>query len=247
MRIHLLSDLHIGFAAFRPPKPDADLVILAGDIAEGLHGIRWAQQAFDDKPVLYIIGNHEYYGEALPRLTERLMMEGADWPIRVLERTCVEFNGVRFMGCTFWTDLALYGEPRVAEAAVVDAMSDFRLIRVSPQYRRFRPADAVAQHRASVTWLRNEWPKSDLPTVVVSHHAPSVRSLDPRFGDDPVNAAYASALDSLVERLQPVAWIHGHIHRAADYRLGATRVLCNPKGYPDEPSSGFDPGLVIEI
>jgi Icc-related predicted phosphoesterase len=68
-----------------------------------------------------------------------------------------------------------------------------------------------------------------------------------RFGDDPLNAGYASALEPLIKSQQPVAWIHGHVHRAADYMLESTRVVCNPRGYPDEPSTGFDPGLVITV
>ena len=124
---------------------------------------------------------------------------------------------------------------------------DFRAIRLSPLYRRFRPSDAASLHRASVAWLGSEWVRSELPTVVVSHHAPSARSLDPRFGDDPVNAGFASALEPLIESLQPAAWIHGHVHRAIDYRLGSTRVVCNPRGYPGEFDNGFDPGLIIEV
>ena len=113
--------------------------------------------------------------------------------------------------------------------------------------RRFSPADAAAQHRASVAWLKSEWGRSDLPTVVVSHHAPSARSLDPRCADDPVDAGYASALEPLIEHLQPVAWIHGHVHRSVDYVVASTRVVCNPRGYADEPNREFDPGLVITV
>lgn len=247
MRIHVLSDLHLGFGEFVSPRTGADVVVLAGDIDQGLRGVRWARRAFGDTPVLYVIGNHEYYGQALPKLTGQLIAEGADWPVRVLERSSVEMGDIRFMGCTLWTDLALYGNPYLAGVSLAEAMTDFRAIRVSPAFRRFRPSDAASLHRASVAWLKGEWSQSDLPTVIVSHHAPSALSLDPSFGDDPVNAGYASALETLIESLQPVVWIHGHVHRAADYQLGSTRVVCNPRGYPDEFNNGFDPGLIIDV
>jgi hypothetical protein len=32
-----------------------------------------------------------------------------------------------------------------------------------------------------------------------------------------------------------------------DYRIGATRVLSNQRGYPDEPANGFDPALVVDL
>ena len=247
MRIHVLSDLHLGFGEFVPPHTDADVVVLAGDIDQSLRGVRWARRAFGDTPVLYVIGNHEYYGQALPKLTGQIIAEGADSSVRVLERSSVEMGGIRFMGCTLWTDLALYGDPYLAGVSLAQVMEDFRAIRVSPAYRRFRPSDAASLHRASVAWLRSEWGESDLPTVVVSHHAPSASSLDPRFGDDPVDAGFASTLEPLIESLQPIVWIHGHVHRAVDYMLGSTRVVCNPRGYSDETSTGFDPALVIML
>ena len=247
MRIHVLSDLHLGFGAFAPPRTAADVVVLAGDTDQGLRGVRWARTAFGDTPVLYVIGNHEYYGHALPKLTGQLSAAGADSTVRVLECAAVEMGGIRFVGCTLWTDLALRGNPYLAGSALAQAMTDFRAIRVAPAYRRFSPADAAAQHRASVAWLKSEWGRSDLPTVVVSHHAPSARSLDPRCADDPVDAGYASALEPLIESLQPVAWIHGHVHRSVDYMVASTCVVCNPRGYADEPNQDFDPGLVIIV
>jgi len=74
-----------------------------------------------------------------------------------------------------------------------------------------------------------------------------VLALDPRCADDPVDAGYASALEPLIEHLQPVAWIHGHVHRSVDYVVASTRVICNPRGYADEPNREFDPGLVITV
>jgi predicted phosphohydrolase len=247
LRIHVLSDLHLGFGAFVPPRPAADVVVLAGDVDTGQRGFRWVQQAWDATPVIYVPGNHEYYGEALPQLTAKLQAAGADWPVRVLERSAVVLDGVRFLGCTLWTDLALYGNPYLGGLAVADVMADFRTIRVSPTYRRFRPGDAAALHRVTLRWLAEEFSQSDLPTVVVSHHAPSAQSLDPRFAADPTNAGYASALDELIARWQPVAWIHGHVHRSVDYVVGRTRVVCNPRGYADEAGQGFDPALVITV
>ena len=42
-------------------------------------------------------------------------------------------------------------------------------------------------------------------------------------------------------------WIHGHIHTSSDYQIGKTRIICNPKGYPDEPDSGFEHDFIIEV
>lgn len=67
MRLHVLSDLHIEFDDFEPPETSADVVVLAGDTHVGVKGIEWAAQAFPDKPILYVPGNHEFYRQAIPK------------------------------------------------------------------------------------------------------------------------------------------------------------------------------------
>jgi Icc-related predicted phosphoesterase len=62
-----------------------------------------------------------------------------------------------------------------------------------------------------------------------------------------LSAAYASDLDQFVENSQVALWIHGHIHEQQDYTIGATQVVCNPRGYPDEPNGDFIPDFVVEI
>jgi Icc-related predicted phosphoesterase len=84
-------------------------------------------------------------------------------------------------------------------------------------------------------------------SVVVSHHAPSRRSLRPEFMDDLVSASYASSLDDLIKRSEATLWIHGHTHYCVDYQVGATRVLSNQMGYVDEPVEGFDPRFVLDV
>ena len=66
MRIHVLSDLHFEFQKWRNAidvnEIEADVTVLAGDIAVGLEGVAWALKAFK-RPVIYIMGNHEFYGQ----------------------------------------------------------------------------------------------------------------------------------------------------------------------------------------
>ena len=69
MRIHLLSDLHNEFSSFVPVLLDCDLVILAGDIDLKSRGVEWAKKTFS-VPVLYVPGNHEFYGGHLTHTLE---------------------------------------------------------------------------------------------------------------------------------------------------------------------------------
>lgn len=245
MRIHLLSDLHLEFEPFLPAKVDADVVVLAGDIHVKGRGIAWARAHFDC-PVLYVLGNHEYYAGHLQRTLEN-MRAASDEHVRVLERDGVEIAGVRFLGTTLWTDFAAKGNPRLAALAAQQDMNDFRQVRTD-NFRRIRPADLIETAQRSRAWLEAELAVPFTgQTVVITHHAPSLRSLvgNPHAGNL-LDAAYANAWDDLLQGDQVALWVHGHSHNAVDYHVAGTRVVCNPRGYPGE-DSGFNDRLVVTL
>ena len=248
MRLRILSDLHVEFEDFEPPPADADVVLLAGDIHVRHHGVDWARDRFPGVPVVYVPGNHEYYGGALPAHLETMKRQAAGSNVRVLENEALRVGGVTFLGCTLWTDFALHGNAVLHGFAARRLVTDYRAIRASPAYHRLRPKDTVALHRQSADWLAATARRCGSEnTVVITHHAPSMRSLPDDFRGNPVSAAYASNLDQLVEACGARLWIHGHLHRQSDYRLGGTRVVCNPRGYPNQPNTGFVPDLVIDV
>lgn len=114
------------------------------------------------------------------------------------------------------------------------AMNDYQHIRLGAEqtYRKLRSQDTFHFHRRSLAFLEQKLSEPfQGATVVITHHAPSPRSLNGSAREELVSAAYCSDLESLILRHQPTLWIHGHIHRAADYTLGESRVLCNPRGY----------------
>jgi len=248
MFIHILSDLHIEFEPFEPPPTESDVIILAGDIHIGSKGLLWAKESFAGKPVIYVLGNHEYYGKALPKLTEKLKQEAVGSNVHILENDSVIVGDVVFLGCTLWTDFELLGDPRIAGYEATQKMTDYKKIRVSPQYRKLRSIDTAVIHRRSLRWLKKALANhAGKNVVVVTHHAPSKRSLPQWYAEDLLSAAYASHLDEVVASSKVKLWIHGHIHAPRDYVIGATRVVCNPKGYPDEYNERFQADYVIEI
>ena len=245
MRIHLLSDLHNEFSPFVPEPLDCDLVILAGDIDLKSRGVEWAKQAFS-VPVLYVPGNHEFYGGHLTHTLENLRAAQDDL-VRVLDRDEVVIAGVRFLGAIMWTDFAATGNPHIAAFSAQNALNDFRQI-CAENYRRIRPADLIAQSVETKDWLRDRLAESfDGPTVVITHHAPTLRSLqdNPHAGTH-LDAAFANRWDDLMGGDQVALWVHGHSHTAVDYDVAGTRVVSNPRGYPGE-ETGFCPDWVIEV
>jgi Icc-related predicted phosphoesterase len=248
MKLHVLSDLHLEFAPFMPPVTAADVIILAGDTSTGHHGIRWAKANFPDKPVLYLMGNHEFYGYDIPKLTHQLEEETAGTNIQVMENKAVEIGEVVFLGCTLWTDFALGNEPSIGALVAEGAMNDFRRIRFYPGYGRLRAGHLQRIHAESVLWLQQQFAvHAGKKIVVLTHHAPSPRSISPKWQGDALNGAFASDLESLVLASNARLWIHGHLHSQSDYQIGATRVIANPRGYPREEVGLFQPDLVMVV
>jgi len=251
MRIHILSDLHIEYSAFTPHVVDADVIVLAGDICSGIRGIVWARQAWPDKEVVFVPGNHEYYRSEIGIENEMMEQAARVYGVHVLNRNEVVISGVRFLGATLWTDFGLFGEVerRYAYAAALNGLRDFRVIDYGS--KTFMPQDSVELNAADVTWLEEKLKREtfDGPTVVVTHHLPSGSSVEERFKKDLLAACFASNYDHLMGYSK--LWVHGHTHDSFDYELNGTRVICNPRGYckanesPENPQ--FNPELVVEV
>jgi Icc-related predicted phosphoesterase len=234
------------------------VAVIAGDVGEGLvDSIAWAAETIrPHMPVLMVAGNHEYYRHTLSEELAQGRAEASRRGIHLLENDTVMIGRVGFAGCTLWTDYALDGDvlrPLAMESAR-RGLSDHRRIAwaTKPLWKRFRPEEAAALHAASRAYLKEvllgDLRMSDalVSRVVITHHAPSRRSVAPQFARSALNPAYASALEPLIEATAPTLWVHGHMHSSCDYRVGTTRVVCNPKGYGTENST-FDPALVVEV
>jgi Icc-related predicted phosphoesterase len=248
MRVHILSDLHVEFAPFQPNNVDADVIVLAGDVHTGKNGIKWILKTFPDRPVIYVLGNHEFYGQEIPKLIDEITEVAHGTNVHVLENQSVDIGNVVFLGATLWTDFRLNGDSVLAEVTAQTGITDFRRIRVTPSYRRFRPADARRFHTQSLGWLAQQTAETrGKKIVVVTHHAPSPQSIPSRYQNDPLNPAFASNLEPFIAECGAPLWIHGHIHHRTDFTLGGTHVVANPRGYPTEPHTGFDPFFVVEL
>ena len=194
-------------------------------------------------PVVFVPGNHEYDGQefeaAHARLREVCGRLGFIW----LEREVVDILGVRFVGCTLWTDFdaltstraqtnpmtvgqQLVARDKAFRAANFALKKNHALLDGQPML-----AEAVrALGLKSQAWLRQTLSTYfDGTTVVVTHFAPSLRSADPRYGINAGTAGFCNALDDLLPNAK--LWLHGHLHCPIDYMAGGCRVVANPLGY----------------
>ncbi|MFT3710933.1 MAG: metallophosphoesterase [Archangium sp.] len=247
MRIRLWSDLHLEFGPFEPPSLEGvDVVVLAGDIDLKGRGIEFAKSL--DRPVVYVAGNHEYYGNAIPRFTDKLREACVGTQVHFLEREAVVIGRTRFLGTTLWTNWKGDGTHSVgvAHAHAVGRMNDYKRIRVSPRFGKLRPNETLRWHFESVAWLKGELESPhEGPTVVVTHHAPLLDAVETKDRGTPLHGADASALESMMGRMD--AWVFGHTHVAYDAIVSGTRVVSNPRGYVGEFVPGFRPALDLDI
>jgi predicted phosphodiesterase len=250
VRIHVLSDLHLEHEPFLPRHVQADVVVLAGDVGRGTAGVEWARDWADGRPVLYVAGNHEFYGHRWPGLIAELRRAAAGSTLRVLENEETIINGVRVLGCTLWTDFDVDGPQRRAEAMRLceRVVNDYGHIAVDPDGRPLAARDTRAAHLASRRWLQTRLgERFDGPTVVITHHAPLIRSRPASPTWRALASAFVSDLTALMGIERAALWIFGHTHRVADLDVRGTRVLSNPRGYPHEPVAAFDAGCVVEL
>ena len=254
MRLQILSDLHIDVVGGFAPTlaAGADAVIVAGDVREGVaKGLAFLRHHVPAPvPILFVLGNHEFYGHYIVGEREASVAAGAEHHITVLDDAVAEIGGVRFVGATLWTDFCLNGEgmQRVDMLVARERMNDYRRIGYQKwPWQRFTPDSSLAIHHRSRAFIRQQLEQPfDGPTVVITHHAPHRASVHTRFERSSINPAYASDQTAIIERFRPALWVHGHVHNSFDYMVADTRILANPRGYGDENAT-FDPMLVVEV
>lgn len=237
MKIQVASDLHLEFLQqYFPgerviaPASDADVLVLAGDIANGLDAVR----LFADwpVPVLYVAGNHEFYSRSITQTRADLRDACVGTSVRFLDNDVADFGGVRFLGCTLWTDYRLNLNRTQRQLMENAEMRIADHHRIKTQEGRFSAAHALAEHEMSRKWLERSLAQPyDGKTVVVSHHGPHPLSVHPRYIGDITNAAFVSELDELLAKAD--LWIHGHVHDTFDYLVEGCRVVANPLGYAE--------------
>ena len=242
MRINYFSDIHLEFGSLGLPDNNADIIIAAGDIGVYDQAIEWLIKL--KKPVVYVAGNHEFYNHEYRDTLRMLKERCANTNIHFLENNTFKYNGVRFLGCSLWTDLFIEGEETAA--ALGKSLNDFR--KISFADGMFDPKQFTELHKHSRAWLAKALARPyQGKTVVVTHHTPTHWS----WNDSP-NAikklAYCNDLKTLFHGHDISAWFHGHTHSIGDYRIEGTRILSNTRGYAKHKLvAGFDLNKIAVI
>ena len=240
--LQILADIHGEFHGdagrdfIRRLNPaGVDVLVVAGDLST-MASLRDALARLCDcyPQVVYVLGNHEYYGSSPSAVHEEMARAASLLPnLHWLHNTKATIGGIRFAGTPLWF------RPSLQTLKYADQLNDFALI------RDFTPW-VYEENAKAIAFLRSDAAKG--ADVVVTHHLPSKRSVAPRYVGSSLNCYFVCAVEAEMKALAPSLWIHGHTHDNADYRLGTTRVLCNPYGYAGHDlNRNFIEKLVVDV
>ena len=244
MKIALCSDIHLEFGDLPIENTEnADVLVLAGDIcvAAGFTRTSYEGGKYHEffkkcseqfRDVIFIMGNHEHYNGDYCTSYQVLKTELEEYPnIHFLEKEFKIINGVMFIGATLWTDFN--NQDAYTMQVAERQMNDYRIIKNSLKGRRLIALDTLYDHQQTLEKITDFYNAHDLPVVMVGHHAPSHKSVKPRYERDrEMNGAYRSDLEQFITDKPRIAlWVHGHTHSEFDYMVGTTRVVANPRGY----------------
>ena len=260
MKLHILSDLHLEVSMIELPEVGADILVLAGDIATGTMGIEFAKKYSNKyKHILYVMGNHEFYGHHLSKMSKQIKDTALDFGknIHVLDNNTLILDKHIFIGSTLWTDFQLYGKDLKTITACMNSagqsINDFSQIRYANSY--FHPSYCAQMCLINKIFISDELKKyskqeyEGYKKVVITHYTPSAKSIPQKYANQIINAYFSNNMDTLVEKSD--IWIHGHTHTSFDYKIKDSRVICNPRGYSKyqdkQENMDFNLKFVIEI
>lgn len=260
LKLLAMSDLHLGFDhpaklfTFEIPE-EIDLVLMAGDIADGSKPqyLEWILNATAGKPVIVTLGNHELYGSSRDKIiTEfRAAFEGTH--VQFLLNESIVINDIRFAVTDLWTDFWLNGDAALAMNFAESVMNDFSQVRIKSgeHYRKLRPIDTVKWHNEAKLFIEQILNTSQEPVVLMTHHGVSRKGIASQYQNSPLNPAFASDLEPLFEsaKAPPILSVFGHTHsHICDYLDCGTLIYCNARGYVEhELVKGFNPNQMITI
>ena len=247
VKFQIMSDLHIEYLddnvdPFSFIEPEADILILAGDIGriykyEQLYNfINKLSTKF--KYIIYVLGNHEYYysGENKKKYMNELFddvkkMEKEIKNLYILDKACIKIEDICIIGCTLWSYVKYI-------PSFIVRIHDINTYKYNKK------------HEEDLLYIKkmiNYCKKNNLKCVIVTHHPPTF-DVCPYKRDDKYKDLYGNNLDYLLDKEYVNTWICGHVHNNFDYlTTKGTHLLSNQKGKKKDNITDFNLKKIIDV
>lgn len=250
MRFQVLSDLHleqyddVSFDDFIELDTGADCLLIAGDLgypsSKHYHDfLRYVSPHY--KNVCLIAGNHEFYTSSIDRtkIDIRKVIENFD-NVHFLDNTVLELSGekIAILGTTLWSHI-----PNDKLFLIKNSMNDYQMI------DNFSPVTSRELHKQNVQWLMQEIGKRKTDgwkVVILTHHLMSNQLVTKKYACSPINVAFMSNLESLMDSTVVKLIISGHTHQNIHMDIQGVLNVVNPFGYENE-NTKFNRGLCVEV
>ena len=250
VRLWIMSDLHLEAVphpeAFRPTRPEFDVLVVAGDVWEGdsRRALEIVAALADGRPAVFVMGNHECWDHELQRARTVARRMADRLGITLLDDSDAELAGLTFVGGTLWADGRLGGQ----DAAPGQPTGERIQVGQGGDTQPITNGDEAVLHGRTRSVIEAALAKSrDGRLVVVTHHAPHPLCLPAARRTGWAAGNSASDLSALTDSGRIALWVHGHTHDTTDLvRPGGTRIVCNSAG-PGFTNLGFRDEWVLEI
>lgn len=260
MQIRVLSDIHIDINENHPiPEFEDDVfTIIAGDVSgDPVVSSYWIEDNI--KNGVFVHGNHLVYNTLNQPIQDLKVIFKNKFPldanISYLDNQYKIVNDIVFIGCCLYTDYqyngTVYNNMKYAEKG----LNDFRwgLYREGDKVVPLLPKHYLGMFNESFNFIKKTLKKfKNKKCVLITHHGVSPLQLDPKHFNSSLNASYISNLEKFISKYNNlVLVVSGHVHNSSDFKIGNTRIICNPYGYRDPYYGGcnlkFNKNLIVEV
>lgn len=190
------------------------------------------------KLVLYVFGNHEFYGGDINTAKYEIIKLINHKNVIILDNeSFTHSDEVIFIGTTLWSDFLK--NSFLSKHAAASGLSDYR--HITNNDKLLVPEDTHQLHLKYRQFLDDECQRfKDKKIVVITHHGPTYEALHPLHKGNDLDGAFASDMSSFAFKYDNInAWISGHTHYPQEYTINKTLYLSNPRGYDNMDKINF--------
>lgn len=250
-KIRVISDLHMEFTAgkFILDKSENEKnqilcipwdLSFMGENEKALWSNFIAEVSNRFFKVLLVLWNHDYWHSDLNTIFD--IKDLLPDNVHLLENESIIIDWIKFIWATLWTDFKDLKTKKLDFSSMnnYDNWMNAKLIKKS--WNPINSKILIDKNTFSHKYIFSELDKYKGPCVVLTHHAPSYKSLTKMLEEYiPYTNHYCNDLDEeIMKRKNIKYWLHWHLHTSKQYKIWNTLVVSNANGNYDDVELGVE-------